>query len=178
MHSKGIIHGNLKGVWFWTLTSALPSDSLSTKANVVIDQGGHPRLTDFGLLTIILDHTTYFTGGSAPADGPIRWMSPELISESRPTKKSDCYGLGMVIYEVLAGKPPFARLSDYIVAERVKKGEHPERPRGAEGAWFTDDLWVMLRQCWKPDANNRPSIEDVRECLEHVSSTWKPPPRR
>lgn len=35
--------------------------------------------------------------------GTIRWMSPELLHESQPTKKSDCYALGMLVYEVCIG---------------------------------------------------------------------------
>ena len=50
--------------------------------------------------------------------GTIGWMSPELLdpgrfnlTEGRRTKESDCYALGMVIYEVLSGQAPFAPLS-------------------------------------------------------------------
>ena len=68
-------------------------------------------------------------------------MSPELLhpnqfglKDSRPTRESDCYALGMVIYEVLSGKAPFAALKDFMVMRKVTDGERPERPEGAEGA--------------------------------------------
>jgi hypothetical protein len=109
-------------------------------------------------------------------------MSPELLDpdqfgfkDSRPTKESDCYALGMVIYEVLSGQVPFTPYNHFIVVRKVTEGERPGRPEGVKGAWFTDDLWGTLELCWGPQPGNRPSIEAVLECLERVSRTRKPP---
>jgi serine/threonine protein kinase len=110
-------------------------------------------------------------------------MSPELLDperfgldKGRPTKESDGYALGMVIYEVLTGQPPFMPLKDLMVSRKVTEGERPGRPEGERGTWFTDDLWKMLGLCWASDAHCRPSIKAVRECLKRVSSAWKPLP--
>ena len=110
-------------------------------------------------------------------------MSPELLypeqfgsGDGHPTKSSDCYAFGMVIYEVLTGQPPFATLKDHIVTRKVTDGERPARPEGVNGTWFTDGLWKMLGQCWAANSHKRPSIEVVRECLEEVSSIWEPLP--
>ena len=158
---------------------------LSIKANILIDHDGHARLADFGLLTIVSDYTNFPTSSSAftSGGGTTRWMSPELLDpeqfgldHGRPTKESDCYALGMVIYEVLAGQRPFQLLKDHVVTRRVTNGERPRRPEGAKGAWFPDDLWKMLSLCWATDTQSRPSIEVVRECLEQVSGVWKPLP--
>ena len=43
------------------------------------------------------------------------------------------------------------------------------------GAWFTDDLWGMLKLCWATRSTSRPSIEAVLECFVQVSRTWKLP---
>jgi serine/threonine protein kinase len=109
-------------------------------------------------------------------------MSPELLDparfgfkDGRPTKESDCYALGMVIYEVLSGKTPFTPDKVLIVMRKVTEGERPGRPEGMKGAWFTDDLWETLELCWVPQPKRRPSIEAVLECLERVSRAWKPP---
>ena len=95
-------------------------------------------------------------------------MSPELIApqrfgfnKSRPTKASDCYALGMVIYEIISGNVPFHKHTDLAVAMKVLEGEYP--PRGMR---FTKGLWKMLEQCWVSQPDNRPSIEDVHRCLE------------
>ena len=104
-------------------------------------------------------------------------MSPELISPQhfglkigRPTKSSDCYALGMVIYEVISGKPPFYEDGEITASLKVLRGEHPLR-----GEEFMERLWGMLKQCWTPQHNDRPSVEDVQRCLETCSNTPPPP---
>ena len=99
-------------------------------------------------------------------------MAPELIDpqqfgfkKSRPTKSSDCYALGMVIYETISGNLPFHEHTDLTVIMKVLAGERPPR-----GAGFAESLWKMLELCWKPQPNSRPSIEDVLRYLEMVSN--------
>ena len=98
-------------------------------------------------------------------------MSPERFrfdpnEDGRPTKESDCYALGMVIFEVLSGNVPFARSPDILVVYKVIGGERPERPRGAKGTWFTDDVWEMLQACWSSRPEDRPNVEVI---LEHLA---------
>lgn len=121
----------------------------------MIDNNGHARLTDFGLLEMISEESSCGSGGAAS----IRWMSPELLvpgqfglEESHPTKESDCYALGMVIYEVLSGETPFAQYVGPVVLIRVLKGERPRRP---PGKLITDGIWKMLNLCWKAQPRDR-----------------------
>ena len=97
-------------------------------------------------------------------------MSPELIAphrfgleDSRPTKSSDCYALGMVIYETISGHLPFHKHTNLVVFMRVSEGERP--PREA------DSLWEMLGLCWAQKPNARPSVEDVLQYLESDSQS-------
>ena len=97
-----------------------------------------------------------------------RWLSPELIDPrrfgfetGRPTKSADCYALGMVIYEAISGHLPFHEFSDIVVFIKVLNGERPRRKVG-----FSNSVWKMLEQCWEPQPDARPSIEDVLRCLE------------
>ena len=103
-------------------------------------------------------------------------MSPELIKpqkfgleESRKTKSSDCYALGMVIYETIAGNVPFHKHNSIAVATKVLNGERPPRATS-----FTDSLWKMLKGCWEARPDARPSIEGVLQCLEQEEAG--PPP--
>ena len=106
-------------------------------------------------------------------------MSPELldpeIEDHHRTIYSDCYALGMVVYEVLSERVPFYRCGKMAISWKVLKGDRPERPQGAEGVWFTDDLWEVLGHCWVPQPGDRPNIKDILECLESVSRSWTPP---
>ena len=110
-------------------------------------------------------------------------MSPERlnpaqfdIKDSRPTDKSDCYALGMVILEVLSGQIPFTRgCNVFMVMSQVVAGERPGRPQGTEGMWFSDDLWVMLQACWSHQPNDRPTVEAVLQCLEGVPTVRQLP---
>jgi len=101
----------------------------STKANILVNKHRRACIADFGLSTItgvttrtaagasrasLISNDTLmsFTGG-----GTRRWMSPELLDperfgmpeseNNRPTRQSDCYALGMVIYEVCAHTSTF-----------------------------------------------------------------------
>ena len=151
------------------------------KANILIDENGHALLADFGLLAIMPDTTNIISSNSFSQAGTHRWMSPELLFPARfglehclPTEPSDCYALGMVVYEVLSGTLPFHRLGHFAVVAMVLEGERPERPQGAEGAWFNDDIWSILGRCWKPTSSDRPKTTDVLVCLEKVSGSWSP----
>jgi serine/threonine protein kinase len=156
------------------LTFTLPSDVLSMKPNILIDQDGHARLTDFGL-SESTNHMNPTRIG--PFLEAVRWASPELLNLTGgdPTEASDCYSLGMVIYEVLSGQQPFASYPSLVAMRKITIGERPERPEGVEGMWITNDLWEMLCSCWSGDSQSRPSVKAVLKCLEQVSSTWKPP---
>ena len=107
--------------------------------------------------------------------GTIQWMSPELLHPdesglkgSLPTKASDCYALGMVIYEVLSGQAPFAQYKGIALILKIMGGELPGRP---QGAWFTDGLWEMLERCWNHQPRDRPGLKALLQYLEGTTRT-------
>jgi len=109
----------------------------------------------------------------ATAGGTIPWMSPELLypekfdlKQSHLTKESDCYALGMVIYEVLSGQAPYSRWRDPEIVYMVLGGERPKRPQGDEGRLFTDKIWEMLGRCWQNQPDARPSAKTILKGLE------------
>lgn len=74
--------------------------------NILVDNTGTARIGDFGLTTVSNLGTTFFSDSVDSIGGTLPWMSPELLDSMRPgssirqTHESDCYALGMVIYEV------------------------------------------------------------------------------
>ncbi|KAF9644756.1 kinase-like protein [Thelephora ganbajun] len=160
MHDRRIIHGDLKGV------------------NIMIDNDGHARLADFSLVTLIPDQSTFIS--SCIEGGTLQWMSPELLEperfdlkEARPTKESDCYALGMVIYEVLSGQVPFAVCGRFGPLAKIIRGERPERPQGEQWEPFKDGIWEVVERCWKHKPSDRTSARDVLRDLGGPP----PPPR-
>ncbi|KAF9649125.1 kinase-like protein, partial [Thelephora ganbajun] len=154
MHDQGIVHGDLKG------------------ANILINRDGHACIADFSLLTVISNQQTFLS--TCIGGGTIPWMSPELLDpesfglkKCRLTVESDCYALGMVIYEVLGGRAPFA--PSMIPVLKIISGERPQKPQGAQGVWFADSIWGVLELCWKPQPNDRPSLSTVLRCLQNVT---------
>ena len=151
--------------------------SLLVKVNILVDETGQAQLADFGLLTVVSGPTALLFSSLDEQGGTVRWMSPELIDpelfgleKSSPTKSSDCYALGMVIYETISGKLPFHNYTDFTVPLKVMRCERPRRE-----AEFEESLWKMLEMCWAPNPNDRPSVEDVLQCLETPSGLQGPP---
>ena len=75
------------------------------QANILVDGAGTARIADFGLMTMTDLSTVVLSKTVVSPGGTLGWMSPELLDPPRfcsdgcPTRESDCYALGMVIYE-------------------------------------------------------------------------------
>ena len=134
---------------------------------------------------------------SFTAGGSLPWMSPELLdperfgaNDDRPTKKSDCYALGMVVYEVrpdmivpifgvlelkthqvLSGNPPYWDIKNQgLLIHAITEGYRPKKPDPAESLGFTDEMWKIVQHCWLADASARP---DTRTMLSYLNrATW------
>ncbi len=85
-HAQGIIHRDVK-----------PS-------NILVDKQGNAYLTDFGIAKV-LEATQEFTGSAALGTPP--YMAPEQTLGKPVTAQTDVYSLGVMLYEMVTGKPPF-----------------------------------------------------------------------
>ena len=113
LHSKNILHRDLKS------------------SNILISkQEGRLRalLTDFGLSTVKRETTTSSLISAMQVAGTLLWMAPELLRGKSCTKKSDIYGLGMVLLELATQKLPYADAHHAIIPQLIKEGELPEIP--------------------------------------------------
>ncbi len=96
-HRQGIVHGQLK-----------PTNILLDKRNMSHNSTGEPVVTDFGILKLLGDSVgaTGSTGGWR--SGVPLYTAPEQITGSPPDERSDIYSLGIMLYEICTGTPPFS----------------------------------------------------------------------
>ena len=155
--------------------------------NILVDNDGHARLTDFGSSFI-------YEGTSNPCSsgGAIRWQAPELIDPERfnsafdiPTPQSDVFSFACVVIEVgeqiftettclsflqlYTGNPPFIDLTENHVCERYLLGSRPPRPAPPCEEEMSDALWSLTQSCWAHRPCDRPSAHDVTDALRRVT---------
>jgi len=210
MHGLDMVHGDLKGVRFYCQPNIRPLNN--TQANILINKSFRACLADFGLATIAGAERGAAANASSTSvasevslmsfttGGTTRWMSPELldpdqfgITDSRPTKQSDCYALGMVVYEVrwgcdlshphngltymrqvLCGHAPYSDIMNGgAVIKAIMDGRRPQKPEAAATLGFTDELWGIIRRCWSADADARPDVRTVLSHLDHATWSWE-----
>ncbi|MFI8822209.1 protein kinase [Streptomyces sp. NPDC053431] len=145
-HADGVVHRDLK------------------PANVLLaerDGAMHPMLTDFGIARLAdspgLTRTHEFVGTPA-------YVAPES-AEGRPqTSAVDIYGAGILLYELVTGRPPFAGGTALEVLHR-HLSEEPRRPSTVPGP-----LWTVIERCLSKDPDRRPSAENLARGLRTVAA--------
>ncbi|MEU5663169.1 serine/threonine-protein kinase [Streptomyces longwoodensis] len=144
-HADGVVHRDLK------------------PANVLLRQGGgemHPMLTDFGIARLAdspgLTRTSEFVGTPA-------YVAPES-AEGRPqTSAVDVYGAGILLYELVTGRPPFSGGSALEVLHQHLSAE-PRRP-----STVPDPLWTVIERCLRKNPAERPSAQNLARGLRIVA---------
>lgn len=120
---------------------------------------------------IIEDVTEKSASATLTASSSARWLAPELIEGliSSPTKEADTYSYAMAILELFTGKHPFShcRRDATVIYDIVMLKKTPPRPETAHvGDGLSDELWVLMQECWDADAQLRPSMGLVAARLQ------------
>jgi serine/threonine-protein kinase len=106
-HGRGIVHRDVK------------------PANVLLGDGV-VKVADFGIARAARAHQGLTQPGMVL--GTVRYLSPEQARGATVDHRSDIYSLGTVLYEMLAGEPPFPGDDPVVVAVRQRGGEAPPPP--------------------------------------------------
>lgn len=138
-HANGIVHRDIK------------------PGNILIDKSGKPYLADFGVARIETSTLTQ----SGTTVGTLSYMSPEQVKGQTVDSRSDIFALGVILYELLAGKKPFAGDNLSTIVYKIVN-EEPERitdvnkdlPRGYE---------TVIRKALAKNPEDR--YQDCREII-------------
>ena len=149
-HQRGMVHRDIK------------------PANIMLDVHGQAILMDFGIVKILGGESHTSTGAVV---GTARYMSPEIIRGEVVDHRSDIYSLGVTMFEMLSGRPPFVadsamtlmmmHLNDPVPNVRDFRGDIPE------------EIVAILEKCLAKDRDARyQSIaelsSDLRRAMDNL----------
>ena len=163
-HAAGVIHRDLK-----------PPNIL------LVPRGGDPdfvKVVDFGLVkSIDDDHEEDLTIEGAFVGSPV-YMSPEQALSQGADQRSDIYAVGILLYEMLAGRPPFQRSKDNPRPGEVIVAQVSEPPPALQvarpGLVVPPALEMLVMQCLAKKATDRPqSMEHLLDVLTAVERTLR-----
>jgi eukaryotic-like serine/threonine-protein kinase len=150
-HSHGVIHRDVK------------------PGNIIIDANGRAHLMDFGIAKSRGGNMSNTRAGTAV--GTIRYMAPEAVRGESIDYRVDIYSLGLVAFEVLAGKPAFDGNSEFSILTDIVNGnslrlssENPNLPR---------ELTTAVHRAFSPNSASRfaSAAEFVETAFHHYEST-------
>ncbi len=139
--------------------------------NIMIDRGGVVRLTDFGVVKALSGPALTQAGMTF---GTAAYLSPEQATGAAISPASDIYALGCVIYEMLAGTPPFVGDNPAVVA--YKQVWDQPRPLHDLVPDVPPSLEAVVMRCLNKDPNRRyPTTEMLAADLEKLSAASNQP---
>ena len=156
MHSRGVIHRDLK------------------PENVLLDDQMHVKITDFGTAKLldIGARTQAASNGVTGAGGDLldgsaqtransfvgtaEYVSPELLTDKNACKASDLWAFGCIVYQLLAGRPPFKAGNEYLTFQKIIALSY-EFPRG-----FPEVAKDLVERLLVLDPSRRLTIEHIK----------------
>lgn len=158
-HEAGVIHCDVK------------------PANIIVDERGIAKLTDFGIARAARGPREHELIGTA------RYIAPERVAGDPPTERSDVYSLGLVAYELLAGRPAYGERDTEDLLRQRLDGPPPTLRNARVGV--SDGVDLAVRRALARDPNDRYAsagafARDLQAAAERGDATGAltpPPPR-
>lgn len=152
-HRRGVIHRDLK-----------PS-------NILVNEDGTPCILDFGLAKIVTEELASARGQMVSIEGTlmgtVRYMSPEqtLGDAAGIDARTDIYSMGVILYELLTGTPPYPTNVDVAKALTNIRKAMPPRPSRVREAIKSELECIVLRALAKEPERRYQSAGELREDL-------------
>ncbi len=140
VHDVGVLHRDIK-----------PSN--------VIMEGRTPILIDFGLARVADDSRITMTGWLLGTPG---YLAPEILYGDDATAASDVHAWAATVAYAGTGRAPFGRGPSVAIMDRVRRGEH-------DLSGLDPVLLPLVVEALAPDAEDRPSLDEVRDWLEELA---------
>ena len=140
VHAVGVLHRDIK-----------PSN--------VIMEGRTPILIDFGLARVADDSRITMTGWLLGTPG---YLAPEILYGDDATAASDVHAWAATVAYAGTGRAPFGRGPSVAIMDRVRRGEH-------ELSGLDPVILDLVEEALAPDAEDRPSLDEVRDWLEELA---------
>jgi serine/threonine protein kinase len=150
VHSRGLVHRDLK-----------PS-------NIMVDDGRRVRLMDFGLVGSIDEGRTVTL--SRRVVGTYRYMAPEQARGLQVDARADLYSLGVILYELLCGRPPFLSQAPGELAREILTRRPPPVATVNPGA--DPRLAAVAERLLRKDPAER--FQSAQEVLEALRAAERP----
>ncbi|XP_076018546.1 receptor-interacting serine/threonine-protein kinase 3 [Genypterus blacodes] len=145
-------------------------------SNVLLDSSLNAKLTDFGL-SRFYQSGTRGSKDSHDEGGTFSYMPPEALDSSspyKPTKASDIYSYGILLWSIVTGKQPYENVPSTLVRVCIPNGDRPllEDIRG--GAADRQPLVELMQRCWLATATQRPCSYECTSETEKLYKLHKP----
>ncbi|MBC7964389.1 MAG: serine/threonine protein kinase [Fuerstia sp.] len=155
---QAFVHMNEKG---WLHRDIKPD-------NVLVNKTGEVRVIDFSLATRIMTGVMKLVGGKQKnIMGTRTYIAPEIILKKSPTPQSDIYSLGITIYELATGAPPFAGLNPSdLLAKHLSESPSPPSVMNPN---ITPELDALILKLISKKPKDRPvEMREVMSLFRNV----------
>jgi serine/threonine protein kinase len=139
IHTCNVIHRDLK------------------PGNLLIDDKFRLRICDFGT-------AVFKECGTTTVAGTVAYMAPECFQDATPTPKIDVFAFGLILYELLVGESVFPKDASVFQMTKLHQEEIPVRPEIPSP--IPRAIAGLIRSCWAPNPNLRPTFAEIYEKLE------------